>query len=175
MIGHRGGKEDRLMSRQLIAPRLPWANRWTEPTTRQLLEPIQETHRKPFEHVFKQVGAIDRVRRSLIWYGLAWQWTFLYELLDEAGKVVETLCYLVPRTELPLLCVPLSESLVQRLPMRRLGKVARDGVRTAPCAIKMHWAVWSPANQTEAIQLLDLIKRKHKLVLFPKEPAKASR
>lgn len=79
-----------------------------------------------------------------------------------------TVCYLVPRLEGPLVCVPLSEQIIADLPFARLSRFIKDGIRVAKCAVSIHWATWTPNNQTEVGLLMDLLKRCHKLPPLPK-------
>jgi hypothetical protein len=79
-----------------------------------------------------------------------------------------TVCYLVPRLEGPLVCVPLSEQTIADLPFARLARFIKDGIRVAKCAVTIHWATWTPNNQTEVGLLMDLLKRCHKLPPLPK-------
>ena len=149
-------------------PRLAWEDRWSQPELTQLLEPIKEPYRQPFEQLIERIDDYAEVERSLDWCGDAWKWTIHYVLHDGSGGQGQTLCYLVPRHDSPVICIPLTDQLIQKLPMKRLGKVVRDGIKSAKCAVSTYWATWSPGNRTEVDQLLDLIKRKHKLALAGK-------
>jgi hypothetical protein len=70
------------------------------------------------------------------------------------------LCYIVPGGLMPLICVPLRSDMIESLPERRLSKYIRDGIRSAKCAVEIHWAIWSPTTETETSLLLDLVRRK---------------
>jgi hypothetical protein len=61
-----------------------------------------------------------------------------------------------------MVCVPLSDAVLNDLPIARLGKVVRDGIKMAKCAVTIHWATWTPTSQAEALQIIDLLKRRHK-------------
>ncbi|MEX0775380.1 MAG: hypothetical protein WD042_06650 [Phycisphaeraceae bacterium] len=77
------------------------------------------------------------------------------------GKIEPgTLCYLVPKLETPLICVPLSDNLVEVLSHKRLSAFIRDGIRVAKCAVQIHWATWMPNSEAECEFLMDLLKRK---------------
>mgnify|MGYP001148939130 CR=1 FL=1 len=153
------------MSRQVYKNRSPWEDRWSQPSLSQLLEPIREPYRKPFEQLIEEIESCQDLRQELTWYGDAWKWTLHYTQHDGTGREVGTLCYLVPKAESPLVCVPLTGEQIEQLPLKRLGKVVREGIRAAKCAVETHWATWSPSNSSDVSQIVDLIKRKHKLVL----------
>ncbi len=159
------------MSRQVFKTRSPWEDRWSQPSLNQLLEPIRDPYKKAFEQLIEEIDDCDDLKQELTWYGDAWKWTLHYTQQDGDGREVGTLCYLVPRAENPLICVPLTSELIERLPMKRLGKVVRDGIRSAKCAVETHWATWSPSNSSDVAQIMDLVKRKHKLALGVVEAA----
>jgi hypothetical protein len=168
------------MSRQLATNPLVWQNRWHEPTVQDLLTPLKSHHRRVFEKIQEQLSDLQPLREAIVWYGTGWNWTIEYHPQSTNGKGRATrarnghgnghanghgqaLCYLVPRIENPLVCVPLSDPAIEQLPLRRLSKLIRDGIKAAKYAVETHWATWSPNNQSEAEQLIDLIRRKHKL------------
>ena len=72
------------------------------------------------------------------------------------------LCYIVPNIEQPLACVPLSDAVIETLPMRRLSKYIREGIRSAKHAVEISWASWSFETDSEANLISDLIRRKHR-------------
>jgi hypothetical protein len=148
---------------------LAWQNRWREPSREDLLSALKAHHRRVFEKLGEHVETLTPLQQAITWYGTGWHWTIEYRLTVGKGKTAanHTLCYLVPKVEAPLICVPLSEAVLEQLPMRRLSKFVRDGIKIAKCAVAIHWATWTPNNQSESDQLFDLIKRKHKLLLEP--------
>ncbi len=160
------------MPQDHLTRRLPWEDRWAEPTLDQLMEPIVPQPRKALKTLMEQVEELGQVERSVTWYGPAWKWTLEYLLQDEQGADLNVLCYLVPSTASPVICVPLTEDVVERLPMRRLNRFIRNGIRSAKCAVSIHWAVWNLTAVAEAGHLMDLIKRKHKILSTPAKAAK---
>lgn len=154
------------MARYTQPSRLAWEDRWVKPSLGQLLGPIKDPNRTMIENLVAQLDDFDKVERNVTWYGDAWKWTIQYvQRKPESGKD-QILCYLIPKSEGPLVCVPLTSQLIQKLPMRRLGKVVREGIMSAKCAVATYWATWAPNNRTEVDHLMDLMKRKHKLALI---------
>lgn len=145
---------------------IPWLDRWTEPTLPQLLQPVEEQRRRIVESLIEQVQKFEGVETSVIWYGQSWRWTVQFTVPDAAGER-QVLAYLVPSPQAPVFCVPLRDEVITKLPLRRLNKYIRDGLRSAKCAVEVHWALWTPSNNVEVEQLVDLIKRKHKLLRTP--------
>ncbi len=149
---------------QNLTPALPWQERWTEPTLEGLLAPIDPQHRQVFEALMAELEKYEDVSYSFKWYGPSWNWTLEYAFVDAKGKTIETLGYLVPRIELPVVCVILTDAQIDGLPIRRLNRMIREGIRSAQCAVQVHWCKWTPHNHSEIGHLVDLIKRKRKMV-----------
>ncbi len=144
--------------------RLPWQNRWDQPTIEQLLKPLIAQRRRLLELIMKEADQYPQVDQQIVWYGPGWNWTIQYAFKDKHdGLESDILCYLVANVETPLVCVPLSDAEIAKLPMRRLNKLIRNSIRIAKCAVTIHWAKWTPTNQTEIAHINDLIKRKYKL------------
>lgn len=145
----------------------PWEDRWNKPKVEQLLAPLEEQRRKVVDILIKQMLAFPGVHQTLIWHGSSWRWTLQFSLYDPDGKLVHTLAYLVPYPETPVLCIPLRPETIEKLPIKRLNRYVRDGIRLAKRAVDIHWAVWTPSAVTETEHLMDLIKRRHKILLAP--------
>lgn len=162
------------MAETLIQQRLPWENRWTLPEMGDLIQPIQEQSRKALRTLMDQVASLEGLDHRLHWYGPAWRWTIEYRLQMEVGvgeQQPEAFCYLVPNAERPVVCVPLTNGQVDTLPMRRLNKLVRNGIRSAKCAVSVHWATWNLMASAEVPHLFDLIKRKRKFLVAAVESA----
>jgi hypothetical protein len=162
----------------LSNPRLAWQNRWSEPGLETLLGALKPHHRRAFNHLMQQLEAMEGVSRSLIWYGPGWKWTlqYLHTPASKAGSrkngrdnghgpatpdLSGALCYLVPDSLMPVVCVPLRSDVIGQLPLKRLSKYIRDGIAVAKCAVAIHWAIWYPVSDSDVGLLMDLVKRKH--------------
>jgi hypothetical protein len=166
--------------------RLPWQDRWTRPNLDQLLQPLNHQQRRYFQQLIDQLDGYENVERELIWYGDSWKWTisYVFKTTNTNGRTTrrgsdpgegQILCYLVPKTDQPLVCVPMADEQIQKLPMRRLGKFIRDGIKSAKCAVATHWATWTPTARTETELLGDLLKRKFKMLGASAEVENASK
>ncbi len=143
----------------------PWEDRWSQPQVKQLLDPIEEQRRKVVDILIKKINAYPGVHQTLIWHGSAWKWTLQFSLYGTDGKLIDTLAYLVPNPETPVLCIPLKPATVEKLPLKRLNRYIRDAIRVSKRAVDIHWAVWTPSAVTETEHLMDLIKRRHKILM----------
>ena len=150
------------MTRSTTAPRLPWEDRWSEPTVDQLLESVDPEPRGLLEMIVRELDGFDGVAQQVVWYGPGWNWTIQYQIQVAVDAPTNILCYLVPKRERPVVCVPLRARDINRLPVKRLNRIIREGIRNAKCAVTVSWATFTPSNESDAEHLVDLIKRKHK-------------
>jgi hypothetical protein len=148
------------MSASSSFSRTAWQDRWNRPTTVRLLDDLQAHHRKLFDHMIEQLQQFDGVDANVTWYGTAWKWTIRFALHDRRGRELDDVVYLVPNVESPLICVPMTTAFVDQLPLRKLARTVRDGVKSAKCAVAIHWGVWSPNTVSEVNDLADLVRRK---------------
>jgi hypothetical protein len=151
-----------------------WEDRWNPPTFEQLMAPQKEQHQNLLHELLNRLEGFDGVSRDIIWWGDSWKWTLQFNLDTPDGPTSEPMAYFVPNPESPIFCVPLREELIAQLPMKRLNRYIRDGIRGAKCAVQIHWAKWTPTAMTEVEHLTDLIKRKHKLLTGQAKPSKAA-
>jgi len=159
------------MSSKAINKLSPWEDRWKQPESDVLLSAFEDHPRKVLQTLIDQIEAFEGIARTLVWYGDSWKWCWQFDLESPNNSEARIFGYLVPNPETPLLCITLDEELVAQLPMRRLHRFIREGIRQsqAKCAVKIFWATWSPTAMTETEQLMDLVKRKYKLLTQPKK------
>ena len=161
-----------------LKSRLPWQDRWNQPDTDELLKPLKAQHRRILEKMMAQLDELGATERQLVYYDPEWNWTIQYKLPAQGkdGKdQPRTLCYLIPNHEQPLICVPLSDDDINQLPIKKLAKLVREGIRIAKNAVATHWAIWSPNNQVELAHVLDLVTQTHELAVTEAQAAPASK
>ncbi len=163
------------MTKPAETARPAWTDRWNPPTFEQLMAPQKEQHFNLLSKLLENIGLFEGVESSIVWYGSAWKWTIEYRLTGEGQAAAEPLAYFVPDPESPILCIPLREQMIAQLPMKRLNRYIRDGIRSAKCAVEVHWARWSPTAMTEVEHLTDLIKRKHKMITAGNAPKSSAK
>ena len=149
-----------------------WENRWTKPTIDMLMEVYDPAGKKRvLDQLIENIMGFENIRREIVWHGDAWKWTEQYVLTTPRGKEVEILAYFVPNPETPVICIPLREEIVETLPIKRLNKFIREGIRSATNkrAVEVIWAMWSPSASTEVEHLTDLLKRKYKFLTDKKK------
>lgn len=157
------------MTRSLSSSRLAWQDRWSQPTLEQLLKPMKVQKRRLMELMLEQITPYPGTQQTVIWYGPSWKWTIHFIYQEPHADMPQTLCYLVPNAETPMICIPLTDAAIARLPMKRLSKFIREGIRSAKCAVNTHWATWTPQNQSEVGLIMELVRRLHKIRMTPAE------
>jgi len=138
---------------------LPWYNRWAQPSLEELIAPLSTARKATFDTLIKELDQVKELNRSLDWYGPGWHWALAYTFKDEEAGDLGVLCYIVPNPEATEIVVPLADEHIEKLPIKRLNKLIREGIDVAKCAVETHWAAWSPVNQSEVNHVLDLLKR----------------
>ncbi|WP_432797396.1 hypothetical protein [Poriferisphaera sp. WC338] len=155
------------MSATSANTRLAWEDHWVKPNFKTLMSVYDPAGKKKvLDQLIKNFTEFEGIRREIIWYGAAWKWAEQYTLVNEKGNDVEVMAYFVPNPETPVICVPLRDEIIASLPIKRLNKFIREGIRSATnkCAVEVHWAMWSPSASTEVEHLTDLYKRKYKFL-----------
>jgi len=142
-------------------PPSAWEDRWNAPTLEALLAPLDENRHKQITALIDRISEYPGIGHKLIWHGVSWRWCLQMNLHTEAGE--REFAYIVPHPETPTIWFPMSSHVVDRLPMRRLNRYIRDGIRSAKMAVDVHWAKWPPTAGTEVEHLMDLVKRLHKM------------
>jgi hypothetical protein len=149
---------------QAASKRLPWLDRWTQPSLEQLLQPLSDQQRSIAERLIEGMEKFEGVHWHFAWHGRAWKWTLQFDLYDAEGGFIGPIAYIVPNPETFEFCMPLKEQTIEQVNLKRLQRFVRDGLRAAKCAVTLHWAVFHPTAGTETEQLLDLVKRVHKVL-----------
>lgn len=143
---------------------LAWADRWHEPEVPALVSMLKSHQQRNSEMFMSYLDENPKLHRRIVWYAGGWNWTIHYRYDDGQGTEMDNFGFVVPNPEQPLFCIPLTSAMVEVIPLRRLSKFIRDGIRSAKCAVDLHWAMWTPGPESEANQLLDLLKRKIRLL-----------
>jgi len=151
-------------AKTLTAPGI-WENRWSEPTADQLMDNVIADRRSYITELRKYLHELERFEEVVQWCGAGWHWSMIYRVPGGEDTANDTFAYIVPRPEEPLFCIPLTDDVMDKLPIRRLNRTVRENLRSAKKGISLHWATWTPNMNTEVEHLKDLLKRKNKLML----------
>ncbi len=166
---------------EATAPTTPWADRWNTPDRDTLLgklnEPASVLIPKLLDNTYENVEGLEE---ELIWHGTSWRWTIQFTAPGDpkegaASEEREVLFYFVPNPEEPLVCVPLRPEQLEHLPIRRLNRYIRDGIKGAKWAVDVRWGKWLLTANTELEHLTDLLKRKGKILIGESPSQKRSK
>lgn len=150
-----------------------WEDRWNKPELQAMHAQLKEQHQNLLANLLAGIEAYENIEKDLVWHGPSWKWTIEYSLTGPTKlPVTDPMAYFVPNPETPLLCIPLRLEHIAELPLKRLNRYVRDEIKTAKCAVSVHWCTWNPTAMTEVEHLLDLIKRKYKLLTGINNPKK---
>ncbi|BAM04255.1 hypothetical protein [Phycisphaera mikurensis] len=158
----------------LTPPPSVWTNRWAPPTDEELLSNLTGNTENHVRNLIQRVeDAAPGIQRKVIWHGMSWRWTIQFtspsilgyndasDQEDEPGR--DLLYTIVPNPLEVLVVIPLRPEHLEHLPIRRLNRYIRDGIRNAKWAVDLRWVKWIPTANTEVEHLLDLLKRKAKI------------
>lgn len=150
--------------------RQAWDNRFETPT----FELLQAHYNKQMGSLLaaarERLLSFEGVSEDVSWQGLPWRWTLVYTL---SGDPTRAWAYLIPDPESPQVSMPLTEAMIEALPMRRLKKHVRDGINGARKVAETRWAWWMVANRPQLDDVLDIAKRKHDFLRTGGGPAQA--
>ena len=164
-----------VLAKSSFEKQIPWENRWSAPNLEPLMEGIVDPNRrKLIQGLMERFREFEGVEELIMWHGSAWKWTVQYTLCDANGQEIDVLAYVVPEPMLPVVCIPLRESVLTKMPVKRLNRYIREALRSAKCAVHLYWAMWTPNASTECDHLTDLFKRKHKITQSEHLPAKSA-
>ena len=143
--------------------RTAWEDRFNRPTGEELVEHYNAQTRALFEHVLEKIRGLGPMTVSLEWMGLPWRWCLVIQPEDLDQQADRAWAYLVPDLEGPLLAMPIDLHLVDRLPMRRIKKHAREVVAKGRTIEHLTYAEWHVNAKTQFEDIMEMISRLYKL------------
>jgi hypothetical protein len=143
------------------AERLPWADRFSKPAVDQLLSHYDAPNAQLFETARESLSESEGVQERVAWQGLPWRWTLVFEHPSDPTRAF---VYLVPDPQSLKISVPLTQEMVQGLPLRRMKKHIRDGIETGNQVNSVIWACWEVQTENQLEEILEIICRKHSFI-----------
>jgi len=145
--------------------RLPWQNRFERPTIDTLREQYNKQLGGYHDTARSFLLKFDNIEESIDWHGLPWRWSTRFDigkLTPDRGWV-----YLIPDPEGPKVSVPMTESMVDRLPKTRLKKHIREGVEHGKKVGNIRWTQWTITSKSQLEDILDVSKRAYSYITNP--------
>lgn len=117
--------------------RVHWSDRFQVPTPRKLTDALSPTTVPVFLHARNTLKSLFHSTECIAWQGV-WCWTFTYRIQGSDHPVA----YLVPDPTRPRLCVPIEDSVIIELPLKKLSRAVRDGLAHSPLVSGIRWTQW---------------------------------
>jgi hypothetical protein len=152
------------MLRHVIKERVPWEDRFREPTSDELLAAMPKQHLATFDHARGRLLAIDGVRETIGWHGIPWRWAMSYRTAAETPHAIS---YLIPQPGRPLLAIPIPVEMLATIPLKKHTRVVRDGITFSAEVAGVYWPTWDLTGKTLVDELFTIIRRKLETGLVP--------
>lgn len=150
----------------------PWNNKFHAPTLAQLREAYPKTTLPVFDAARQALLGLAGVSETIAWHGVPWRWTLVYDGQEVTSTGVRRpFAYLVPDPARLQICIPLTREQVAAMPIKRFKRTLRDAIVHARTVAGVSWPSWDLPTRAALDDVLELIKRKHRLVVDPREAA----
>lgn len=146
------------MTRQLNQHRPAWDDRFATPTVDDLFAALPPEMLALTQTIREALTSDPDLRESLRWCGLPWRWTLTYA---PAGKHDErdTVAFLVPNPEMPMVVYRLTLDQAGELPLKKLSRFTRDGLAQARLIAGVAWPEWKYQTPNQAKELADIFPK----------------
>lgn len=152
--------------------KLPWADKFHAPSLAQIKSHYSKDKLSLFEHVRQRLLQVEGVREEILWQGVPWRWTLVYNLEGDDGPA-KAWAYLVPDPERLQVCVTLTADQVLGVGVKRLKKWVRDGIVFARSVGGVCWPTYEIAVRQQADDVFELIDRKQRAISHSHEQVQA--
>ncbi|MDX2148296.1 MAG: hypothetical protein SFZ23_12315 [Planctomycetota bacterium] len=120
---------------------------WEDRFRRPLIDELRSGYPKSLATVFAMLrrtlaGGAPGMVETLEWRGVPWRWALDYRRDDHV------LAYLVPHTTQPIVCLPLSVTVLNHLEIKRISKSVREAIVIAPSIGRERWAQFEVASKS---------------------------
>lgn len=139
-----------------------WSDKFRQPSEDELRTGLSKPLQQVFDDARQRLNEIESGNESVVWQGVPWRWTFVYTA-EGAGEA-RALAYVIPDPARLQICVPLTNEIVERLPLKRMKKSIRDGVVFARHVAGVSWPTWDIPTKTALDEVFELIARKHAMI-----------
>ncbi len=148
-----------------------WNDKFRMPDVGQLRAGLNKPLQGVFDDARHALRELEGVEESVSWQGVPWRWTLVFAMAETPAE--RALGYLVPDPQRVQVCIPLTQEQIEKIPMKRLKKSIRDGVVYARSVAGVWWPTWDVPGRGALDEVLELVVRKHKLVLSAGETVPA--
>jgi hypothetical protein len=135
-----------------------WSDKFRQPRAEELRAGLSKSVQQVFDDARERLSELDAGCEWLVWQGVPWRWTFVY--MNAGAAESRAFAYLIPDPARLQICVPLSDEVIERLPLKRMKKSIRDGIVFARHVAGVSWPTWDVATKTALDEVFELIARK---------------
>ena len=150
------------MPTSTVKPRNAWEDRFRTPEVAELLALHPQNVSAVIDYARERLSSVPGVTEVLAWQGLPWRWTLVYRHEGEGPEAAWS--YLSLQPSKPSICIPLTSELLQRLPLRKLSKSIRDGLRHSTEVAGTHWPQWELLSKSVLDDAWTIISMKTELL-----------
>lgn len=143
----------------------PWTDKFRVPSIDELRHAIAKPNQRLFSSIRSDIGELADVSERLTWQGVPWRWTLAFSCGGESVDVGRALAYVIPDPSRLQICVPVTQEQLEHLPLKRMKKGVRDGVVFARSVAGVWWPTWDVPTEGAFEEVMELLGRKHKLVV----------
>ncbi|UCD75686.1 MAG: hypothetical protein JSV91_01980 [Phycisphaerales bacterium] len=136
--------------------RLPWKDRFNQPTVNVLRKSLPAEAVETLDNLRKRLLSLDGVEEVMAWYGHCWHWTLTYR----TTHAKDPLAVVIPSPDDLQLAVPVDPDFAKSLPLKRMKRAVREGLDLAREPFNTRWASWSLQAPKLIDDLMDLVDLK---------------
>ncbi len=137
--------------------RTPWEDRFRTPTYELLRDLSNKQVAGVFDAARTRLLAIPDVRCTLCWLGIPWRWSLEFRSpLDPA----RAWAVLVMQPNKPEIAVPLPASVLAKIPLSKLPRPIRDGLKASISIAGVFWPSWECEGKTQVDEVLQVLEMK---------------
>lgn len=149
------------MATPVVKPRSLWEDRFARPTVGQLMGACPKTLSSVLDYARECLGGIEGVQEELSWQGIPWRWTLVYRHESDRERAF---AYLVPDPLKPRFAVPIPNTLVSALPIKKVSKYIRETVVHSPVVGSIRWCQWDAQTNAHVDEVIALAEMKLSVV-----------
>jgi hypothetical protein len=101
------------------------------------------------------------LREELSWHGLPWRWSLSYR---HAMDTERSWAILVLQPNKPAVSVPLTSDVLSRMPITKLPRAVRDGLRGSCQVNGVYWPRWEFTARSQIDEIFTVLDHKRNLL-----------
>lgn len=149
------------MSMSGVRARTAWEDRFKTPTYDQLRDLSNKQVGGVFDAARARLLAIPDIKESLVWLGVPWRWSLEYRSpLDPARAWAA----LVLQPNKPEIAVPLPAPVLGKIPLAKLPRPIRDGLRASTAIAGVFWPSWECTSKAQVEEVGAVLEMKRTIV-----------